>query len=92
MVFERQTEAGNLSSITLTNAKTEVTSPTSPSTARNSLDKVPHASALTLTNPNGDDVELAAKNTSSKTSWGILSPFLKHIFPGYRHHIVAATC
>ncbi|EGD99706.1 hypothetical protein TESG_07047 [Trichophyton tonsurans CBS 112818] len=77
MVFERQTEAGNLSSITLTNAKTEVTSPTSPSTARNSLDKVPHASALTLTNPNGDkDVELAAKNTSSKISFEL--PY--HIF------------
>lgn len=69
MVFERQAEAGNLSSITLFNTKSEAPSPLSPSTARNSLDKAPHASALTLTNPNGnEDVELAAKNTSSKTS------------------------
>ncbi|KMQ46029.1 hypothetical protein A7C99_0450 [Trichophyton rubrum] len=69
MVFERQAEAGNLSSITLFNAKSEAASPISPSTARNSLDKAPHASALTLTNPGGDeDVELAAKNTSGKTS------------------------
>ncbi|KAM5438312.1 hypothetical protein MferCBS31731_005173 [Microsporum ferrugineum] len=67
MVFERQAEDGNLSSITLSHAKGDTT-PLPPPTARSSLDNGPHVSSVTLTNLNADeDIELVSRNNSNKT-------------------------